>query len=149
MRDNITEIDLITNFSNMNMTIEERNFIVTFLYKTKGLADNPDMCIVSCNLKKLDNNTYTANGLISAELSQNRCFDTHIKLDKNNIIIESHMTRLGETAVNKEFIEYTEFQKINDNTYTRNTRYSYNNISYEDVINIDNFDIIYEKPKKI
>lgn len=119
-----------------NMSIEERNFIMMLLYNTKELEDNSDMRIIQCIFKKLENGMYKANGMIAAKISENRAFDAYINLEKNNVSIKSNIVKLLSADRNKEFIEYTNFKKINNTTYKRQTKYSYSNICYEKDVDI-------------
>ena len=112
-------------FPSENMTKKERDFILTFLYSTKELEDNPDMIIEQCHLKKIDNDLYKANGIISSTFSDNRCFDAYIDIESNKISIKSDIVKICSVDVNKEFTEYTVFTKQSEEIYHRQTKYSF------------------------
>lgn len=137
-------------FSCKNMTIEERNFIITFLSNTKEFSDNPDMCIIMCNLIKQNDNLYEANGLASSESAGNRSFNSYIDINDGNVFIRSDIQKIcpKESDSHKEFSEYTHFIRCGDDMYSRQTKYSYTKHLYKDDIVITDFDIIYENYKK-
>lgn len=122
-----------------NMTVEERNFIMTLLCNTKELEDNSDMRIVQCIFRKLENGMYKANGMIASEISENRGFDAYIDITNNEVSIKSNIVKLLSKDANKEFTEYTNFKKISDDTYHRQTKYSYNSTYFESDIVINDF----------
>ena len=129
-----------------NMTIDERNNIITFLYNTKTLKDNPSMRIVTCNLKKVKENIYKANGAMSSDDGKVNWFDSYIEININQLSIKSE---IAELCQKKEFSEYTVFNTNDNKNYKRYTKYSHNDTQFEDEIVIDDFDIIYgDKPKK-
>lgn len=145
MRDLDTEILLEEYFNCENMTIDERNFIITFLYNTKTIKDNTNMRIVTCNFKKVKDNIYKANGAMCSEDNNANWFDSYIEIDDNKLSIRSDITEL---CPSKELTEYSIFTKTGDNEYKRHTKYSHNDKQYEDEIIIDNFDIIYDDNDK-
>jgi len=146
MRDNRTEILLEENFRYENMTIEERNFIMTFLYSTKELSDNTNLKIVTCNFKRIKDNSYKANGAMSSDDKQASWFDSYIDIDENKLSIRLDITKLcsDKNDTPKDYKEYSIFTKTYDKVYRRKTTYSYSSVQFEDDIVINNYDSIYD-----
>jgi len=144
MKNNKVEFLLDLYFKYKNMNIYERNFIITMLYNTKELKDNQDMKIVTCNIKKIKNGMYHADGMIHSSLSENRCFESYINIENTNISIKSEIIKICSEDINKGFTEYTLFTKIGDDMYHRQTKYSHVDKCFESDIIVDNCDIIYQ-----
>ena len=137
------ELELIEFFRNENMSNEERNIIITFLYNTKDIEDI-EGTIISCNLNKINDDLYIANGMVYSNISENRHFNSMIKINNNKIEIKMDIVKLCSKRVNRCFMEYTTFTKLKDNLYDKETTFSYIEGTFKRKLEISNFDKIYD-----
>lgn len=117
-------------FPYINMTLEERNYYLEILNSCQDICDskfkinNEGKCnIVEMHFKKVNDNI-TFNGSLNIGNKENRCIDGTIYIETNKLIVDSHITRLGQI---NEFREYTVLDEFSilKNKIKRRSQYNF------------------------
>lgn len=132
-------------FPYVGMTVEERNYYLNIINNCKDICDsenkvdNQSKCeIIELKLIK-ENKVIVFNGSVTIgteEKHENRCIRGEIYLNKGQIIVDMHVTRLLTSDDKKVYTVLDEFKLEND-ILKRRSMYNYNMKNIYDEIDGD------------